>query len=107
MNAAATQTPDRRRATNFHSNPADSFTVLTIVVYVPALLADPCRRRQHLSMHPHVISRTFACFHVVQSRVSAGQRDFCSGFDSRRLHQESAGHSVEFPENRLYVNGGR
>jgi hypothetical protein len=42
VNAAATQTPDRRRATNFHSNPADFFRVFTIVVYVPALLPDSC-----------------------------------------------------------------
>jgi hypothetical protein len=40
---------------------------------------------------PQVVSRTFASFRVVNIRVSAGQRDFCTGFDSRRLHKLIAG----------------
>ncbi len=32
-------------------------------------------------------SRTFASFRVVKFEVSAGQRDFWAGFDSRQLHQ--------------------
>jgi hypothetical protein len=34
--------------------------------------------------YPHVVSRTFALFRVVNFSVSAGQRDFCSGFDFRQ-----------------------
>ena len=37
--------------------------------------------------YSQVISRTFASFRVVNSSVSAGQRDCCSGFDSRQLHR--------------------
>ena len=36
-----------------------------------------------------VTSRTFALFRVAKSSVCAVQRDFCSGFDSRQLHQEN------------------
>jgi hypothetical protein len=35
--------------------------------------------------YPQVVSRAFAPFRVVNSRVSAGQLDFCAGFDSRQL----------------------
>ena len=38
--------------------------------------------------YSQVVSRTFASFRVVKSRVSAGQRDFSSGFDSRQLHEQ-------------------
>jgi hypothetical protein len=37
--------------------------------------------------YPQVVSRRFTYFRVARSDVSAGQRDFCSGFDSRQLHQ--------------------
>jgi len=38
--------------------------------------------------YPQVVSRRFAYFRVVRFDVSAGQRHFCSGFDSRQLHHE-------------------
>ena len=38
------------------------------------------------SAYPHVVSRLFAYFRVVRISISAGRRDFCSGFDSRQLH---------------------
>jgi hypothetical protein len=37
--------------------------------------------------YPQVISRTFASFRALKLSVSAAQRDFCSGFDSRQLHR--------------------
>jgi len=37
--------------------------------------------------YPQVVSRTFALFRVVNLSVSAGHSDFCTGFDSRQLHQ--------------------
>ncbi len=36
--------------------------------------------------YPQVVSRTLASFRAVRFRVSAGQCDFSSGFDSRQLH---------------------
>jgi len=33
-----------------------------------------------------VFAGHFACFCAVDFRVSAGQLDFCGGFDSRQLH---------------------
>ena len=57
--AAAPQTPDRRHATNFHSNPAGSFTVLTMVIYVPVY----CRIRVHGV-------NTFRCVRRSASRLS-------------------------------------
>jgi hypothetical protein len=47
--------------------------------------------------YPHVVSRRFACFHVVRFSVSAVQRHLYSGFDSRQLRircpdQSRAGH---------------
>ena len=36
---------------------------------------------------PQVVWRCFACFRVVKFSIPAGQRAFCSGFDSRQLHQ--------------------
>lgn len=36
--------------------------------------------------YPHVVSRTFASFRVLNFYVSAGQGNFCTGFDSRQLH---------------------
>jgi hypothetical protein len=36
----------------------------------------------------HVVSRRFAYFRVVDFDISAGQRDFCDGFDSRQLHKK-------------------
>jgi hypothetical protein len=41
----------------------------------------------------HVISRRFAYFRVVNFDISAVQRDFCDGFDSRQLHKGTAGNS--------------
>ena len=38
--------------------------------------------------YAQVISRIFASFHVLKSRISAGQRNFCGEFDSRQLHQK-------------------
>ena len=38
--------------------------------------------------YSQVFSRAFASFRVVRFDVSAGQRHFCSGFDSRQLHHE-------------------
>jgi hypothetical protein len=38
--------------------------------------------------YPQVVSRTFALFRVPKFGVSAGQLGFCSGFDSRQLHQK-------------------
>ena len=38
-----------------------------------------------------VISRRFAYFRVIGFDISAGQCNFCDGFDSRQLHEESAG----------------
>lgn len=35
---------------------------------------------------PQVVSRTDASFRVLKFSVSAGQLDFCDGFDSRQLH---------------------
>jgi hypothetical protein len=35
--------------------------------------------------YPQVVSRTFASFRVVNLGVSAGQLDFCGGFDPRHL----------------------
>jgi hypothetical protein len=52
---------------------------------------------------PQVVSRTFASFRVVNIRVSAGQRDFCTGFDSRQLHQEIAGQSPKKAQLSRYV----
>jgi hypothetical protein len=40
---------------------------------------------------PQVVSRRFALFRVVEFGVSAGQLDFCSGFDSRQLHKLGTG----------------
>jgi hypothetical protein len=37
--------------------------------------------------YPQVVSRCFASFRVAKSSVSAAHSDFCSGFDSRQLHQ--------------------
>ena len=50
--------------------------------------------------YPQVVSRTFASFRVVKSSVSAGQRDFCAGFDSRQLHRRRAA------EMRPFLFGG-
>jgi hypothetical protein len=40
--------------------------------------------------------------------VSADQRDFCSGFDSRQLHREYAGQSFnisdQFPFQQYLIN---
>jgi hypothetical protein len=36
--------------------------------------------------YPQVVSRRFAYFRVVGFDISAGQQDFCDGFDSRQLH---------------------
>jgi hypothetical protein len=47
--------------------------------------------------YPQVISRTFVSFHAPKSGVSAGQRDFWGGFDSRQLHRECAGQRVFSP----------
>jgi hypothetical protein len=47
------------------------------------------------SAYPQVLSRRFACFHVVRFGISAGQRDFCRVFDSRQLHGESPGQDVK------------
>jgi hypothetical protein len=38
--------------------------------------------------YPQVVSRTFGSFRVATSDVSARQRQICSGFDSRQLHQK-------------------
>lgn len=46
----------------------------------PALMPSPP------SAYAQVISRTFASFHVPKSRISAAQRNFCGGFDSRQVH---------------------
>src|SRR5271156_3511866 len=40
--------------------------------------------------YAQVVSRTFASFRVARSSVSAGQRDFCAGFDSQQLHWKRA-----------------
>jgi hypothetical protein len=37
--------------------------------------------------YPQVVSRLFASFRVVKSSISAVHTGFCSGFDSRQLHQ--------------------
>jgi hypothetical protein len=47
--------------------------------------------------YPQVASRTFASFRVVHSGISAGQRDFCNGFDSRQLHNRRAQVRERFP----------
>jgi hypothetical protein len=36
--------------------------------------------------YPQVVSRIFASFRVANIGIPAGERDFCSGFDSRQLH---------------------
>ncbi len=41
-------------------------------------------------VYPQVASRLFASFRVVEFSVCTGHRHFCSGFDSRQLHQQAA-----------------
>jgi hypothetical protein len=38
--------------------------------------------------YPQVVSRSFALFRVVKFSVLARKATFCSGFDSRQLHQK-------------------
>ena len=50
-----------------------------------------------------VLSRRFACW----NRYSAGQGDFCAGFDSRQLHQKWLARAispgqVSFPINHAW-----
>jgi hypothetical protein len=49
--------------------------------------------------YPQVVSRHFAYFRVVRFDVSAGQHDFCAGFDSRQLHWKHAGNSTKSLES--------
>jgi hypothetical protein len=39
--------------------------------------------------YPQVVPRTFTSFRVLKSSISAGQLHFCTGFDSRQLHNKS------------------
>src|SRR5260370_10517526 len=49
-----------------------------------------------LFAYPQVVSRTFASFRVLNVGVSAGQRDFGGGFDSRQLHQKGRNSGALF-----------
>ena len=53
---------------------------------------------------PQVVSRHFTLFRVPGIGVSAGQLDFCSGFDSRQLHELGSGQDespglISFPSD--------
>jgi hypothetical protein len=51
--------------------------------------------------YPQVVSRTFASFRVDKFSVSAGHKDFSSGFDSRQLHQRAADQPNQRWQERL------
>jgi hypothetical protein len=57
--------------------------------------------------YPHVVSRTFASFRVLNFYVSAGQGNFCTGFDSRQLHQVEKQVGDVFPGLFCFPSTGR
>jgi hypothetical protein len=54
--------------------------------------------------YPQVISRRFAYCRVVKMRISADQRHFRDGFDSRQLHRKSAGQSDNLEPGFIFIS---
>ncbi|MDT5252197.1 MAG: hypothetical protein QOH07_1144 [Mycobacterium sp.] len=53
--------------------------------------------------YPQVISRRLTSFRVANFSVSAAHGDFRGGFDSRQLHNKTAGQSHKSAAYRDYV----